>query len=348
MKLCAALFALFTCVAVVAVAGTGCGLGDFPAISTVSSVRILASRADEPYAKPGDTVHVDVLAVDGRAVKTTPMHVYWLPFACENPSQDLYYLCFSQLTGGDAGTSTGTTSTSTLPSFLQPGHDLTPFLVEGPSYAVQIPDDIISSHVPTTNGTENYGLTILFNVACAGHIEVLSQTALASLQQIPLGCFDDNENQLDATQYVIGYTRIFSYSDRTNQNPVIDHMTFQGATVDLIAGVTTPVCTNSKQSDCPELFVDTSVPASSWEVDPSDLDQQGQPQHEEIWVDYYATGGGGFDDDSKLLFDATRGQISGTGDGFYAAPTAGQGALYAVVHDNRDGANWVSFPVVAQ
>jgi hypothetical protein len=289
-------------------------------------------------------VHVDVLAVDGRAVKTTPMHVYWLPFACENPEDDLYYLCFEQLGGGDGGGS----STTSVPSFLQPGRDLTPFLVEGPSYAVQIPDDIISSHVATSSGTENYGLTILFNVACAGHLEVLAQTALASKQQIPLGCFDENENQLDATQYVIGYTRIFSYTDRTNQNPVIDHMTFQGATVDLIAGITTSTCGDSKQESCPALSIDTSVPMSSWELDPNSLDENGQPRHEEIWVDYYATGGGGFDDDARLLYDGDRGLITDSANKFYAAPTAGQGALYAVVHDSRDGSNWVSFPVVAQ
>jgi hypothetical protein len=345
MKLRAALFTLAAAVGLSAAAATGCGLGDFPAISTVTSVRILASRADEPYAKPGDTVQVDVLAVDGRAVKTTPMHVYWLPFACENPPEDLYYLCFEQLVGGSDG---GTSTTSTLPTFLSPGHDLTPFLVEGPSYAVQIPDDIISSHAPTSSGNESYGLTILFNVACAGHLEVLAQTALASKQQIPLGCFDENEKQLDATQYVIGYTRIFSYTDRTNQNPVIDHMIFQGATVDLIAGVTTATCGNSTQSNCPALSVDTSVPMSSWEVDPASLDENGQPRHEEIWVDYYATGGGGFDDDAKLLYDGDRGVITDSADKFYASPNAGQGALYAVVHDSRDGANWVSFPVVAQ
>src|SRR5580658_7616832 len=103
MKLGAALSTLTAVVALAVTAGTGCGLGDFPAISSITSVRILASRADEPYAKPGDTVHVDVLAVDGRAVKTTPMHVYWLPFACENPPEDLYYLCFEQLGGGGDG-----------------------------------------------------------------------------------------------------------------------------------------------------------------------------------------------------------------------------------------------------
>ncbi len=324
---------------------TGCGLGDFPAISAVTSVRILASRADEPYAKPGDTVHVDVLAVDGRAVKTTPMHVYWLPFACENPPEDLYYLCFAQLGGGDGGTSSG----SSVPSFLQPGRDLTPFLVEGPSYAVQIPDDIISSHAPTSSGTENYGLTILFNIACAGHLEVLAQTALASKQQIPLGCFDENENQLDATQYVIGYTRIFSYADRTNQNPVVDHMTFQGATVDLIAGVSTAVCGNSKQENCPALSIDTSVPMSSWELDPNSLDENGQPRHEEIWVDDYATGGGGFDDDARPPLRRRSRRHRRLGDQVLRGPDGrGRGRSYAVVHDSRDGANWVSFPVVAQ
>ena len=61
-----------------------CGAADFDPQSKVNTVRIFASRADEPYAKPGDSVTIDVLAYDGRRTKPEPMTVYWLPFALDS------------------------------------------------------------------------------------------------------------------------------------------------------------------------------------------------------------------------------------------------------------------------
>jgi len=69
-------------------------------------VRILASSADPPYAAPGQPVRVSVLAYDGRsqaAQSASPMHVYWFPIVCENPTLDEYYACFDQFAHPDAG-----------------------------------------------------------------------------------------------------------------------------------------------------------------------------------------------------------------------------------------------------
>src|SRR5215471_4846300 len=85
------------------VAFVACGVGDFDPASKVDSVRILALRADEPYAKPGDAVHLEVLAVDQRADRSRPMTIYWIPFVCLNPPNDAYYACFAPGGGGDGG-----------------------------------------------------------------------------------------------------------------------------------------------------------------------------------------------------------------------------------------------------
>src|SRR5579884_998305 len=117
-----------TLVAAGAWAASSCAPGGFPDLALVTSVRILASAADTPYAKPGDVVNVHVLAFDGRASPTRPMTVYWLPFVCENPANDAYYACFQQLAqrgGGDAGATAGRPPAL---AGLRPGVDLTPFL----------------------------------------------------------------------------------------------------------------------------------------------------------------------------------------------------------------------------
>src|SRR5262245_28999083 len=68
---------------------------DFDPQNKITSVRILASRADKPYAHPGDSVALEVLAVDGRADRRRPMQIFWFPFVCINPKSDLYYACFA-------------------------------------------------------------------------------------------------------------------------------------------------------------------------------------------------------------------------------------------------------------
>ena len=53
-----------------------------------------------------------------------------------------------------------------------PGVDLTPFLPHGPTYEVTLPADIITSHPKVEGAAAPYGLVIVFNIACAGHIEI--------------------------------------------------------------------------------------------------------------------------------------------------------------------------------
>ena len=53
---------------------------------------------------------------------------------------------------------------------LRPGVDLTPLLVSGSRFTFKMPEDVI---VPRKGVTTSYGLVILFNFACTGHIELL-------------------------------------------------------------------------------------------------------------------------------------------------------------------------------
>lgn len=202
----------------IALASLSCGV-TFSPPSLVSTVRILAIQANPPYAAPGTPVELQILAVDGRAAQPQTMTVAWLPQACIDPPADTYYACYAPLA-----------------SILQPGQDITSSLTSGSTFSFTMPDDVITNHgaAPTS---DPYGLAFTFAVACAGKIEYVGfskQNPSAN----PLGCFDESGNALDANSFVFAYSTIYSFTDRTNSNPVISNLTFNGNAVDPTAGIT--------------------------------------------------------------------------------------------------------------
>jgi hypothetical protein len=92
------------------------------------------------------------------------------------------------------------------------------------------------------------------------------------------------------------------------------------------------------------------VPKSSWNVNAAETDINGNPVHDEIWVDFYATFGN-LGDEARLLWDSTTGLVgppSLTDSLFQAPSTPGTGFIWMVVHNDRGGASWVTMPVLVQ
>jgi hypothetical protein len=344
---------------------SSCAPSGFANETLITTVRILASSSEPAYAQPGDNVGVEVLAYDGRPTKPEPMQLFWLPFVCEDPTDDAYYACFEQLTGGDAGAPAGDGGAGAAAlGAIRPGVDLTPYLPTGPSYQFKMPSDVITQHTAVPGEPVPYGLAILFNVACAGHLELVAlDPSSDNPQQVPLGCFDQSENQLGPDDWVLGFTRVYAFapdSGVTNDNPVISSIDAPGGglTVTLqpnttqvytTPAFTTSHCTASKTSDCPHIAIGPVVPASSWEVT-QDIGSNGQAENEEIWADFYSTIGS-FTGDASLLYDATKGSIgdpSVTDNQFLPPTEPGNGFIWIVVHDNRGGAAWVTIPLVVQ
>jgi hypothetical protein len=343
-------------------ASTSCAPGGFRNEETISSVRILASSADPPYAKPGDSVTMHVLAVDGRASRPSPMQVYWLaapdgtPFVCENPPDDAYYACFQKLgsspsgeagAGVDGGTS-GHPSGGSSP-FPPPGVALP--IAPGTTTRFKMPLDAVTSHARVPGTPVPYGTAILFNIACAGHLEFLPYDPNdINPVKVPIGCFDAAHNRLGPDDYVFGFTRVYAYEAVTNANPVIDHVDVDGQRADLVQGFPTAVCTTSDSSKCPAVHIGPVVPPSSWETNPEAHDANGNALHEEIWTDFYATAGQ-FNDSARLLYDARTGSLGGpsqTDNQFDPPQNAGDGSIWIVVHDSRGGAAWVRVPFHAK
>jgi hypothetical protein len=272
------------------------------------------------------------------------MAISWFP-PCINPKSDAYYNCFPKF--------------ASLAGAVGPGQNLSSVLPSGEDYTFTMPADAVSTHslipgTPTVDGVPAYyGLAILFNIACAGHLELLpGDSAANSPQSLPLGCFDSQHNQLGPEDFVFGFTTVYAYeagllAALSNTNPVIDSIDFNGQTLTANAdGVTytAPALAHCAGSTCNSVKVGPSVPESSWEVNPEEFDVTGSPLHEEIWADFYVTFGS-LSDDARLLYSSGNGSVGGlndTDDTFTPPSDPGTGYLWIVVHDNRGGATWVT------
>jgi hypothetical protein len=218
-----------------------------------------------------------------------------------------------------------------------------------------MPADVIaarSNHQPPVP----YGLAILFNIACAGHVELVPLDP-NNVQAPPIGCFDAQRNRLGPNDYVIGFTRVYAYDNNPNSNPVIESIHVEGAhyaeadggpianqmlsiNADGTTATISPDCSTGK---CSSIHIDPIVPASSQEVD----NTSATPQKEQIWAAFVSTFGS-FTDDVRLLYD-TSGAVSRSArdqDNQFQAPDhSGDGMIWIIVHDNRGGASWVAVPV---
>lgn len=315
-----------------------CGGEDFDPQNMVQGVRILSTRADKPYAKPGETVTVDMLVADGRKDQTRPLKQLWFPFVCTNPTLDAYYGCFAPPKNGQGGE--GAKAIASLPK----GADLSTLLPNGNSYSFKVPDNAVVSRP----GSDPYGTMFIFNVACAGRLVVSDIDPSKGPQgALPLSCTDEEGTPLSADNYVIGYTRVFAYSERTNANPAIDHLVFDGQAVDPAVGVSVAPCSSSDAKSCPEHKVDVAMKPGSQEVNANEKDANGNPLKEVIWAAYY-TSAGRFDDDARLLFDAKEGEITARDNKYRAKSPATSGTMWVVVKDNRGGTDWLTIPLKVQ
>jgi hypothetical protein len=340
-----------------------CGGEGFDPASKVDSVRLFVVRADKPYAKPGDTVTLEALFTDARKDRPRPAKMYWIPILCLNPSEDLYYLCFAPpgdggrqsrdtrlvpigpladagadaggAAGADAGAVTGNNPFASIPT----GVDLAPFLPQGNTFSFQIPGDAVKERP----GAAPYGLAIVFNILCAGRVEFAARDLSGGAQQVPILCVGEDGVPLPPSDYVIGISRVYAYPDRVNTNPVIEAITFEDKDVIPALGVTVERCLTEKERDCKENKIDIRVSDSSWELNPSEVTRDGEIR-EQIWVDWYSDLGK-FDNDARLLFEASVGRVSDSAVTFRAPKDPTDGTLWGVVHDNRGGSAWIIVPL---
>ncbi|MDI1479217.1 hypothetical protein [Polyangium sp. y55x31] len=305
---------------------TGCNFPEFAPENEVSSVRILATRADKPYATPGDMVNLDVLAFDGRKEKAQPMRMFWIPTVCTDPPEGAPYECYPAFA-----------------SAFPRGEDLTPHLKEGTSFSLEVPEDLLGMPGPPGPGSAPFYKTlVVFNMACAGHVEYVGARGRGP-QAVPFGCFDAEQKELGPEDFMFAFSRVFVFPMLPNSNPVIDHLTFDGKTVDPSDGITMDRCAMPEIEQCPAKPLDISVPEASQEPDPSYFTAEGKMGKERVLVDYYITGGQV--NSTRLLYDPESGKVGTTVADLRAPLAAGEEVLFAVVRDNRGGITWLEVPI---
>jgi len=312
----------------------GCG-EEFDPQSKLSTLRVIAVRADNPYPHPGETVQLDMLWYDGKspvdaqpplrpaplgepglppAGESRALRLFWLS-GCYNPLGDLYYECFAQFA-------------DTFAAAQDDPAALAQYVGFGPSFQVKVPDDLISRR-PPQEGRTPYGLSFVFFALCAG--EVLP--AEPGADGLPFACLDSSGNRLGADDFVFGYFAFYSYDQITNTNPKVEGLLIDGA----------PVGEGDEPSFSPGSTVEVKVvvdPASV-EYNPLALDASGNAQQEMMWVAYYASGGE-LDKGSRLVNDATQGYSDDHGVKLDLPSEAGPVKVFAVVHDSRGGVQWVT------
>src|SRR6185369_13336550 len=70
---------------------------DLAPANQLSGIRILATRAEPAYARPGETVMLETLAVDARPDRPEPMRISYVPTVCLNPQPDDPTSCYPAL-----------------------------------------------------------------------------------------------------------------------------------------------------------------------------------------------------------------------------------------------------------
>ncbi len=204
-----------------------------------------------------------------------------------------------------------------------------------------MPSDVVISRT----GASPYGLVILFNFACAGHIELLSfDPNSQDPQQIPVGCFDSNHNQLGADDFVFGFTRVYAEDSPTEVNPVITQVDIGGPSASRF-GIDGGVATTAFEATTCGGDADTCPHHAIGPVVPPSL-----PSNKQVWADYYATAGT-FTSSARLLYGpmVTLSIPSGTNDE-YVSPNTGasipaNNSIWIIVHDDQGGADWVTVPL---
>lgn len=284
-------------------AAAGCG-GDFDPSSRVSGMRVLALRADTPYAAPGSAVHLDALATH----PTSP--VAWGFGTCVDPRAATALGCIDALDWSTFSVSNDRTS-----------FDLT------------VPDDAVTAVPLPGRPQATVGAVV---VACPGSLSVATpDRSVAASGVLPFECRDENGRLLGTDAYVVGYKRIFARDTDKNANPVIAQVTWDGADwpVDVVQEVQACNTDGHHFKDCDGALrhrVAPVVPASSFEAG---VDSFGTSFHEQVVVEYYATEGI-FENDVRIANDPETGFVG------RSAAIGQTVTMWLVVHDDRGGVDW--------
>ncbi|MFI5299496.1 MAG: hypothetical protein ACHREM_15505 [Polyangiales bacterium] len=324
----------------------------FDSQSKVETLRILAIAADHSTPPAGTTVQLTMLVDDGspnaRASDggARSIEVAWLG-GCVDPTSDAYYACYSQLAPQIAAVNSGATD---------------PGVGRGTTYSLAVPPDVVSRRGARA-GTNAYGLSMVLYAVCAGSIVGVANS---STSVPPLSCVDGNGATVGADGFVFGFLPLYTFPGIDNQNPIINGIQADGATIvsnscasdaDCVSGQVcssrslcaplATLCATRDANSCTTVTINGAVDPSSAEADPVATFLKGAPRSELLYVSYYATDGS-LGSATKLVVDPALGPTTDWSTTWTPASIAEEVTIWAIAHDSRGGVAWSSMTVVVR
>jgi hypothetical protein len=323
--------------------------------SKVNSLRILAVTIDKPYAVPGDDVTLRMTVHDGLGSdegNERSLQVLWIA-GCYDPEGDQFFLCFESLAETFGPLANG----GLPPPDLVQLQTLTPELNGVPDaleFTFNMPEDIVSRR-PVPDAGPHYGIAYVFFAACAGTLTPTELTSLGGeVPEFPLECLDDAGTKLGPESFVIGYTQVYAFADeRTNVNPMMAAVTLDGVALpdDVNTAPVVEACPVSEQDRrvggcgsedpaavCRTYQVSALISSDVAEIDADEVDLEGNPLQEIVWLSYFVDGGD-ISPSLSLVSDATKGFQSGFESEWVPPSEPGIYNIWLVTRDQRGGSS---------
>lgn len=335
-------------------ASIGCGSSS-DHISEVHTLRVLAVRSESPFAKPGTTTPLSMLAFDGsrRAKRAdgTPRatSTLWIG-GCTNPAGDSFTACQPYLHQVIAQIGDDNLAQGTVPANAPPG-----IIGWGQTFEAHVATDTITSRPVAEGVVYPYGLQMVFFAYCGGALRRVSQDP----SQFPLGCFDaETGEELGRDDFEFGFYPIFAYESLENQNPILQSFVLAGVESGPGCADSTPCpaayhcgsehlclpviqrCSAGDADKCDKHRLTVDVPQASVERAVVAHVTEADAAPETIWVSYYASGGS-FDNAAQMINEPNTGWNDDPA-GYWRANTDPnrEVRLWAIVRDNRNGVAW--------
>jgi hypothetical protein len=229
-----------------------CG-ADFEPGSRVHDVRLLALRADRPFARPGERVQLELLVANPRE-----RALRFARSTCTLPPASTFDACLATLDG-----------------------PLEPFDPdEGGALSVDVPEDALEGVSDAARPSAMIGVVV---VACPGEL-VDGWTA-----GVPIACHDERRRALPITELPVGIKRVFVRERDRNAPPRITRVLLDGEEWPENEPRDVESCESDgyEIDDCPR----ATRHALSVETEPAESgrDELGSAFREQVVVQFYAS-----------------------------------------------------------
>jgi hypothetical protein len=286
---------------------TGCEDNDFDPGSRVTGLRVLAQQADNPYARPGEAIHLTSLSHEPAGRPVT-----WAWAACVNPDSSSVEGCLEKVARDS--------ETSGASPLLSMGVGLT-------SFDYTVPTNALDGFDPDALPLAQVGLV---SIACPGEL------TFNGTGELPFGCTEAGTGrELGLDEYVVGIKRVYVRNTDRNQNPAVAQILFDGVAwpADVIQEVDACDTDDNQFDDCSKSLSHKVAVVATPESFEAGRDEFGRDFEEQVVAQYYSTEGI-FEDEVRVGDDPeTR---------FVARKNAsGQElTMWFVIRDDRGGVTW--------